>query len=407
MFKARLLLPTLFLMISFPVVNAVMFTPALPVIAGFFEISKPIVQHLMFYYLFGYAISQLIYAPLSNSLGRKNTLYLGIMIQVLSCVLCVAAGWLKIFPLFVVARFFQAAGSGVGLKMTFTLVNEYYEPITTPAKISYIMLGLAITPGIAIALGGLLNGQFGWQSSFYGCAIYGLLLFFLSTALPETLEPGKKQTFNLKRVIEKYSLQFNNSQLITSGILMGCANAFVYVFASVAPFLAINLLGLASVKYGLLCALPPIGLASGLICSARLSGYYQLIQIIFIGIILIIFGVVFLTLNLFLSYSLILTLFVPMMVVYFGIALVLPNASSIGMNGSHDRAFASALMNFINIGISTIVILLISFHTLHRYSLSMLYSVISFGMLLTAIRLDRCCKNISFRDPEITRECLE
>lgn len=380
--NSRLILPTLFLMISFPILNAVLFTPSLPNITHFFGISKQDVQTMMTCFLFGYALSQLIYAPFSNVFGRKPTLYFGIGIQIISSLLCVAAGWFKIFTLLVAARFFLAVGAGVGLNMTFTLVHDYYSQATAANKLSYIMLGLAITPGVSMAIGGLLNNYFGWQSCFYACGFYGVLLFAFSTGLPETLPENQKQSLRLNKLLQKYRLELNNTRLVTSGLLMGCANAFVYVFASTAPFIAISLSGMTSAQYGLTNLLPSSGLIFGLLCSAGFTHRnYKLVQIVFQGMIMIAAGVLFLTLNLAFTFPPLFSLFIPVTFVYFGIGLILPNASSNGIRQVQDRAFSIAIMNFINIGISTGTIFLVGFYAIHHYTLALLYCVIFIGMI--------------------------
>lgn len=382
MFKKNLTLPTLFLMVSFPIVNAIIFTPALPDIAVFFDISQRTTQQMMLWFLMGYALAQLLYAPLANYFGRKPALYAGIIIQIASSLLCVIAGFFKFYPLLVIARFFLALGSGVGLKMTFTFVNEYYQPHVVRLKLSYIMLGLAVTPGISVAIGGLLNTNFGWQSCFYACIVYGILLLVLAKYLPETIKSTNKNALRRSVLIESYYLQFNNPTLVFAGLLMGFANSFVYIFATIAPFLAISLLGMSSAQYGLSNLFPPMGLAFGLICSARLSMIYESRPIIFIGLLFILFGVALLLINLSLEFSTLITLFPPMIIIYFGIGLLLPNASAIGMNLVLDKAYSAAVINFINIGVSAFLVFMLSLYTVHKFSLPIIYLVICLIMFL-------------------------
>jgi DHA1 family bicyclomycin/chloramphenicol resistance-like MFS transporter len=129
---------TLLLLISFASVNAVLFTPALPNIAQFFGINEDVAQQTMTWFLVGYAFGQLLYGPLANRFGRKPALYMGISLQMYSSLLCVLAGYTHTFWLLAIGRFLLALGSGVGLKMTFTLVNECYEPKIASQKISYL-----------------------------------------------------------------------------------------------------------------------------------------------------------------------------------------------------------------------------------------------------------------------------
>ncbi|MGE3920271.1 MAG: hypothetical protein AB7F64_04900 [Gammaproteobacteria bacterium] len=49
-------------------------------------------------------------------------------------------------------------------------------------------------------------------------------------------------------------------------------------------------------------------------------------------------------------------LFFPMTVIFFGIALILPNISSIAMSSVSDKSHGSAVMNFTNIGTLTLAV---------------------------------------------------
>lgn len=242
---------TLLLLISFAAVNAVLFTPALPDIARYFQIGEETAQQTITWFLIGYALGQLLYGPLANRFGRKPALYLGISLQIISSLLCVLAGIINEYSMLVLARFILALGSGVGLKMTFTLVNECYEPKMASQKISYLMLAFAITPGLSIALGGILNTYYGWESCFYAGAIYGLILLILVTRLPETQTVLNLNALKIKYLLHEYATQFKNIQLIAGGLLMGTSTCFIYVFAAVAPFVAMNIFGMNSTEYGI------------------------------------------------------------------------------------------------------------------------------------------------------------
>lgn len=364
---------TLLLLISFASVNAVLFTPALPNIAYFFEIREDIAQQTMTWFLVGYALGQLVYGPIANRLGRKPALYAGIILQITSSLLCVLAGMIHEYWLLVIARFMLALGSGVGLKMTFTLVNECYEPKMASQKISYLMLAFAITPGLSVAIGGILNTYYGWTSCFYAGAIYGCLLLLLVARLPETQKTLDLNAFKMKYLLHSYSSQFKNRQLIAGGLLMGCSTCFVYVFAAIAPFIVINMFGLTSSEYGLANILPSIGLILGSIIGATLSKKYSLEFIVRIGILTASLGTVVMFVTMFMRLPILFSLFLPMIVIYFGLCFILANASTIAMSHVSDKAHGSSVMNFINMGLATLVVLGSSLFPMEALLLPILY----------------------------------
>jgi DHA1 family bicyclomycin/chloramphenicol resistance-like MFS transporter len=372
---------TLLLLVSFASVNAVLFTPSLPDIANFFKISQPATQQTLSWFLIGYTLGQLTYGPIANRFGRKPALYVGIIIQIISSLFCVLAGFICSFPLLVLARFLLAIGSGVGLKMTFTLINECYDPQKASQKVSYVMLAFAIMPGLSIALGGILNTHFGWMSCFYAGTIYGLILLILVTRIPETKKVLDYQALEFGHLLSAYAKQFQNKGLILGGFLMGASTSFIYIFAAIAPFIAISTFHMTSAKYGMANLLPPIGLFVGSLVSARLTGEFPLNTLIKIGIQISLVGVVFMFLALYLNLSPLFFLFGAAIVIYFGLCFILANASSLALYQTHDKANGSAVVSFINMGTATISTLGIGFFSNKPTQLPISYALLCIVML--------------------------
>jgi DHA1 family bicyclomycin/chloramphenicol resistance-like MFS transporter len=373
---------TLLLMISFAAFNAVLFTPALPAIANFFAISINTAQQTVTWFLIGYTLGQLVYGPLANRYGRRPALFIGIGLQVISSILCAFSGIIHHYWLLVLSIFLVALGSGVGLKMAFTLVNECYEPKVASQKIAYLMLAFAIAPGVSMALGGILTNHLGWMSCFYLGAIYGVILLFLVSRLPETQMTLDFDAFKIDHLISGYFNQFKNIQLVAGGILMGISTAFVYTFAAAAPFVAINLLGMNSQQYGIANILPPIGLIFGSLCSAQSAKKAPLQSLIGRGIIITSAGVILMIIAIFMT-SALLSLFLPMFMIYFGLAFVIANASTIAMSQIDDKAHGSSVMNFINMAIATIAVL--SLGLFHTTTMTLPIMFITFYILMIVV----------------------
>lgn len=379
--KSQLQFFTLFLMISFASVNAVLFTPALPTIATFFNISDSSAQLTITWFLIGYAVGQLIYGPIANRFGRKPALYAGIILQIISSLLCVLAGWLHVYSILVLGRLLLALGSGVGLKMTFTLVSEMYEPIIANQKLSYLMIAFAITPGLSVTLGGYLTAHFNWTSTFYAGAIYGIILLLLTIIMPETKKHLDLDALKIKHLINNYLMQFKNLQLIAGGLLMGGVSCFVYVFAALAPFIAINIMHMDIASYGTANLLPPIGLTLGSIASAHLAKTYRPSFIIRFGVIIALVASIIMFVFILKNCSAIVAIFIPMTFCYFGLALILANASIIAMSHVSDKAHGSAIMSFINMGLATGIVLGIELFSITPFLLPIIYIVICVFMM--------------------------
>ncbi len=385
---------TLLLLISFASVNAALITPALPAIAHFFNITHSAAQQTITWFLIGYAFGQLLYGPLANRFGRKPALYIGISLQIVSSLVCLLAGMIHVYWLLVAGRLFIALGASVGLKMTFTLVNEYYEPKMASQKISYLMSAFAITPGLGVALGGILNTHFGWLSCLYAGIVYGLVLFFLVTRLPETQKVLDFDALKVKHLIQGYTSQLKNTQLIIGGLLMAGATSFVYAFAAVAPFVAINLLSMNSTEYGVANILPTMGLLLGSLFSAQFVKKYSHRLGILLGIVIALCATLLMLLAVIMHQSAYFILFLPMTLSYFGLALVFSYASTIAMSHATDKAHGSAVMNFISMGSMAAIVLSLGLFSITKFLLPMGYIIICiamFGLFKFFFRKDAFC----------------
>ncbi|HVQ14035.1 MAG TPA: MFS transporter, partial [Vicinamibacterales bacterium] len=68
-----------------------MYLPALPTIAREFGAAASVVQYSLSAYFIGIAIGQAFYGPLSDRLGRKPMLYLGLALFIISSIGCALA----------------------------------------------------------------------------------------------------------------------------------------------------------------------------------------------------------------------------------------------------------------------------------------------------------------------------
>jgi MFS family permease len=373
---------TLLLLISFAAVNAVLFTPALPQIASFFQITPEEASLGVTCFLIGYTLCQLLYGPLANRFGRKPTLMLGILIQILSSVVCAVSGRMESFDLLVWGRFLLAIGSGVGLKMTFTMVNETYPAKIAAQKTSHLMLAFAITPGLAVALGGFLCATFSWPSCFWAGALYGVILLVMVRSLPETSAKLDPQALQISYLKKAYVQEFRNKTLVAGGLLMGCTSSFIYTFSSIGPFIAKNYFGLKSQSYGFYNLIPQLGLVLGCVLGPMLVRRFSFWGILKFGVMNACLGSLIMLLSIHQTTSALSGLFLPSMLIYFGLSLVMPNISAFIMGNVHNKAHGSSVMSFLNLGLATCVVLSSQSFPIRIWLLPAIYLGLSLIMLL-------------------------
>lgn len=351
----------LLLLVSFGSVGAVLFTPALPAIQQFFHVSVGKAQLTMTSYLVGYALGQLPYGPLANGIGRKKTLYIGIVLSILGSLLCAFSALTVSFGTLIFARFLQALGATVGLKMSYTMVADTHEPADATRAISRFSLAFAVVPGFGIAIGGFLTEWFNWESCFYFLALFGAYMLYLCTRLPETAKMIDRGHLKLSAVIEGYLLKFKNRQLILCAFMMGCGGAIIYIFASKAPFIGINIIGLDVDTFGTYNLIPPLGMIIGSFFAAALIGRLPVMKLIISAIAATLLATMTMLIPFAISGPTNLSLFLPMVLIYIFQCVAFVNVASYGLSTAKNKSNASAIFNFLNISTIVIAVLLSEF----------------------------------------------
>lgn len=374
-------------LVAFPAVSAVLFTPGLPTISAEFGLSVGQTQSTMTTYLLGYALGQLPYGPLSNRFGRKKALYIGLSLAITGALLCAIA---PSFELLLVARFIQALGACVGLKVCYTMIADSYDQANSAKMISRMLIAFALLPNIAIAVGGWLTHLFSWQSCFYFLAVYGAFILFLTTLLPETSKSLDPHALKIRSVLQGYLTKFKNKRLVISGLMMGCSSAVVYTFVSKSPFIGISTIGLPPEVFGTYNLIPLIGMLGGSLLSAKIAGRYPLKNILNYGIAAALVSALTMLILFAVGYINPMTLFVPMIFTHMASCCVYANVSSFGLSHTKNKSNGSAVLNFLNLSTTVAAVFMSEFiypelPILLPLSFLFFYS----GMLLLRTRLPK------------------
>lgn len=166
---------------------------------------------------------------------------------------------------------------------------------------------------------------------------------------------------------------------------MGSTSCFIYIFAAITPFIAINLYHMQSSAYGLANLLPSIGLIFGSLIGAKLVNKFTLTHIVTIGVLITTLSTIIMFATVYYHLPILIGIFVPAIFIYFGLCLILPNISTLTMMNIKDKAHGSAVMSFLNMGTATIGVLGINYLTMASLLLPFAYGilcVVMFGLFL-------------------------
>ncbi len=173
--------------------------PALSVIGADLAVTNANDNQLVVALLFlGLACGQLLYGPLSDSVGRKPAVYLGFGIFFVGGVLSLLATSL---PVMLVGRFLQGLGLAGPRTLSLAIIRDQYSGRAMARVMSFIMSVFILVPMAAPALGQSILLVAGWRTIFgviLGLALLTVIWFFLRQ--PETLAAEARVQFSLSRI---------------------------------------------------------------------------------------------------------------------------------------------------------------------------------------------------------------
>lgn len=146
----------------------------------------------------GMALGQLFYGPLSDSIGRKPAVTLGIGIFALGCLCSLLA---VNFQMMLIGRILQGVGLGAPRVVSVALIRDEYAGHAMARVMSFVMTIFILVPMVAPMVGQGVLLVAGWRAIFLVILVMGLsVLCWFQWRQPETLVPEKRLPFSLAQI---------------------------------------------------------------------------------------------------------------------------------------------------------------------------------------------------------------
>lgn len=241
-----------------------MYLPALPTIANDFAVSQDVAQYTLTLWFLGSMSMQLILGPLSEQYGRKNILIMGILVFIVSTLVC---AFTDNMTYFMIARLFQGSTVCAVIVAGYATIHELYSG-KEAVQILAIMSSITIlAPALGPFLGAAIVSFWHWQYIFMllaFTAILGLVGVYFYMPCNKAARLAQEKS-NIKTIVNNYINIFTNKKFIKIALLNSLLiiNFFIWIVES--PFIIIQHYGKSELYFGL----AQLFVFGGYICGAQ------------------------------------------------------------------------------------------------------------------------------------------
>ena len=214
--------------------------PALDLIGLSLGVEDPNDNQLIISSLFlGMAMGLMLYGPISDSYGRKITLYLGVSIFLIGDVISILS---DDFSLMIIGRLCQGFGAAACRVITIAMIRDRFDGPKMAKVMSLIMMVFIMVPVLAPSVGQVILLFASWRAIFLLLLAFALIgVIWLHLRQPETLAIEKRLPFSLRVIGQGISETLKHPQsrtyTIAAGVMFG---AFIGYLSSAQQILQIQ-----------------------------------------------------------------------------------------------------------------------------------------------------------------------
>ena len=220
-----------------------LYLPALPELADDLDASASAAQLSITACLVGLAVGQLVAGPLSDRLGRRRPLIVGLVGFMLASVACALAPSAAIL---VVLRFVQGLAGAAGLVISRAIARDLYSGRALMIFFSRLILIAGLAPVIAPILGGQLSLIMSWRGIFGVLAGFGAVLLLAGwLGLKETLPPERRIVGGFGKTLHGYNTLLHDRFFVGCALSSGLAGASMFAYISGSTFVLQRIYGMS------------------------------------------------------------------------------------------------------------------------------------------------------------------
>lgn len=318
------------------------YLPALPTLARQLDATDSQAQLTLSAMMLGLGLGQLFFGPLSDAVGRRRPLLVGLACHALASVVC---GLAPNITVLLIGRSLQGLAAASIAVASQALIRDLFRGMKAAELLSRLALITGMAPILAPLVGSGLLTFTTWRGVFVVLGVAALaLLLLVRSRLAETLPVERRIVASPSGTLAAYRRVLSD-KLFVAVVLVGAlvfTSLFAYVSGS--SFVMQDVFGLSPQVFGVVFAAMSLGLSIASQFNPRLVRRVGPVRGLLVGLSTMTAGsVLMLALSWHHTWGLA-GFLAPMFVVMAGLGLSLPNAPAVALHRHGQSAGTAAAL---------------------------------------------------------------
>jgi MFS transporter, DHA1 family, multidrug resistance protein len=329
-----------------------LYLPALPTLTTDLRADEAAGQLSLSLCMIGLAVGQLLVGPLTDRVGRRTPLLVGIAVFAVSAGLCALAPSVGVL---LALRLVGGLAGGAGIVIARAMVRDLYSGTQMARVFALITLVLGVAPVVAPLLGGVLLTVTSWRGVFVALAVLGILLLVAAATLGETLPAHRRRGGGLRVVGGVLRSVLTDRTFLLPALVGAVGVCGMFVYIAMASFVLQRGYGLSAQQFALVFGANAVGILLVGQLSARSVGRLGPGRLLTVGVVAAVVAAVAMLVGVLASAS-VWALLVPLLFLVSCTGVLLPNATALALEDQAAVAgAASAVFGLLQFAFAAVV----------------------------------------------------
>ncbi len=331
-----------------------MYLPAFPDISRELRASDSATQLTLTGMLGGLAFGQLLIGPLSDAVGRKRPLLVGLAMHAVASVLAALAPTIAVLAAVRVLQGFAGAAISV---VALAIVRDLFSGYAVAKLMSRLMLVIGLAPIIAPSVGGAILGWTTWRGIFAVLAGIAVVLSVVAVlGVRETLPPERRRSAVPAQTLATYRSLVADRSFLALVFIGGLMMSAMFAYVSGSSFVLQDGYGLDEQAFGLVFGLNAAGLTLTSQFNPVMIRRFGVVNVLSAAMLVGMAAAVALVVAGLTGFGGLLGVLVPLAVVVASVGLSLPNTPALALTRHGEAAgTAAAMLGAVQFGVGAVV----------------------------------------------------